>query len=516
MQILTNNKWVFFAVGLLGGFVYPPFDVYYPWLSVLCLSIYLTYMLIQINTSTSGKQAFKRVFWLSEISYIISFNWLMKPFFFIPESVVLLLLLAPLSLFVFSAFLGLFVEFSGLITYKVRNNKKYFVFALSLAFFEWIRSWIFTGFPWNQFSLVWSNIPVVLQSLSVIGPFGLTFLTVYILSFPYLLFYKRNFKSAYGISIIVISIIVILFGWWRIYTYKNIGFTDLKVRLIDARVPQPYMSSKKNVEKYQKLAHRKNWKDIDLFVLSESSSPYDLSNNGYYEKMYANINNDKSSLIVGFNRYDNFNEMTDYYDVYNTMALVNKNGINYIYDKEHLVPFGEYIPLKKYIPFKKFTEGLQDFTKGKNKNNTFNVSHLRFLPLICYEIIFTGMAVPEEIDAIVNISNDAWFGEFGKAQHLEIAKFRAVEEGLPVIRVPNYSAGNVGGSVISVLGNMIDGKIIEENDGIAGIVKDFIIPIRIERTLYSKTGNIPFLIFCIIGFLTCINPKKLFDFTKKK
>ena len=275
------------------------------------------------------------------------------------------------------------------------------------------------------------------------------------------------------------------------------------------------MSSKKNIEKYQKLARRDGWKDIDLFVLSESSSPYDLTQNGYYETVYANINNDKSSLIVGFNRYDNFNEITDDYDIYNTMALVNKTGINYIYDKEHLVPFGEYIPLKKYLPFKKFTEGLKDFSRGQ-KRDTMTIAHIKLLPLICYEIIFSGLNIPQEIDAIVNISNDAWFGEFGKAQHLEIAKFRAVEEGLPVIRVPNYSAGNIGGSVISVIGNSIDGKIVDGKDGFNGIVKDFIIPVRIERTLFSKTGNIPFIIFCIFGFIAIINFKKLFDFTKKK
>ncbi len=514
MQILTNNKFIFFIIGLLGGFVYPPFDVYYPWLSVLFLSIYLTYMLIQIDSSTSGKQAFKRMFWLSEISYIISFNWIMKPFFFIPENVILLLILAPLSLFIFSAFLGLFIEFSGVITYKAEHSKRYFVFALSIAFFEWIRSWIFTGFPWNQFSLVWSDIPVVLQSLSIIGPFGLTFLTVYILSAPYLIFYKKEFKNRYGISIISLTIVTLLFGWWRIYTHKNLGFTDLKVRLIDARIPQPYMSSKKNIEKYQKLAHRNGWKEIDLFVLSESSSPYDLSNNGYYETIYANINNEKSSLIVGFNRYDNFNEVTDDYNVYNTMALVDKNGINYMYDKQHLVPFGEYIPLKKYIPFKKFTDGLKDFSSGEHRK-IMSLSKIKLLPLICYEIVFTGLSVPYEADAIVNISNDAWFGEFGKAQHLEIAKFRAVEEGLPIIRVPNYSAGNIGGSVISAIGETLDGKIIDGKDGFKGIVKDFLIPVRLERPIYSRTGNVPFLVFCILGFIATINLKKYSIFKKK-
>ena len=90
-----------------------------------------------------------------------------------------------------------------------------------------------------------------------------------------------------------------------------------------------------------------------------------------------------------------------------------------------------------------------------------------------------------------------------------------MEEGLPVIRVPNYSAGNIGGSVISATGYMLDGKIVEGKDGVNGIVKDFIIPVRVRRTLYSKTGNIPFIIFCIISMLIVFPPQKLLKFKKK-
>lgn len=508
-----NKKLKFFIVGILGGFAYPPFNLYFPVFSVVCLSLFLSYMLYLIDVSKSAKTAFWRMFWLTEISYLISFSWIMKPFFFLPENLIIILLVAPIGLFLLTALLTLFIEFSGIITFKVSEGKRYFTFALSLTFFEWVRSWIFTGLPWNQFSLVWSGIPVFMQTLSLVGSFGLTFLTIFVLSFPYLI-YKKSWKSKTGFFVIIIFVFMLIFGLVRINKYQESKYSDFKVRLIDPQVPQYLINNKNMVDKYINLAHRDGWKDVDLFVFSETSSPFDLTNNGYYEMLYSNINNEKSSLIVGFNRYDNFDEFGQNYDVYNSLAILDKNGIKHVYDKHHLVPFGEYIPFKKLLPFKKFTEGTKDFSEGSEKKS-INYFSLKLLPLICYEIIFSELSVPEDVDVIVNISNDAWFGDLGKSQHLEIAKFRAVEEGVPIIRVANFGYKDLGPSVISALGYIENGKIVVGKDDMTGIVKDFVLPLRIERTLFSKTGNLLFLIFCFCGFFFVFNFYQLFDFTKK-
>ena len=519
MQIHMNSKIVFFIIGILGGLAFPPFNVWVPFISVLSLSLYLSYMLYLIETSKNAKQAFWRMFYLTEISYLIAFSWIMKPFYFLPNNRLLVSLMASVGVFLFTFFLTLFIEFSGIFAFKVGKKNMYFIFALSIAFFEWVRGWIFTGLPWNQFALVWSDIPLVMQVASLIGPFGLSFLTVFVLSLPYLIFYKKaGWRNHNIIAVILVILFVIGFGWWRLEKYENLGKHNFIVRLVDANLSQKFVDTKYAVERYFSLVKQDGWKNVDLFVLPETSSPFDLTNNGYYQTLYAGMNNDKSSLVVGFNRYDNFDEKFDTYDVYNSFAVMDRGGIKYVYDKRHLVPFGEYIPFKKMLPFQKFTAGLVDFSEGKSWD-MFNLKSFNFLPLICYEIIFSGLRIAEDVDAIVNISNDAWFGEIGKYQHLEIAKFRAVEEGVPVIRVSNNGVvGENSVAVISPLGILEDEIKVENlkkfDDG--SVVKDFVLPERVERTFYSKTGNWGFLIFCIVSFLWLFVISKHLDFTKKK
>ena len=513
-----KNKLFFFIVGFLGGFVYPPFSMMYPIVSVLCLSLYLSYLLYLIDKSRSARQAFWKMFWLSEISYILAFSWILKPFYFLENMPsVLVQFLSYTCLFLLTAFLTLFIEFSGIVVFKTKPKYRYFMFAVSVAFFEWVRGWLFTGLPWNPIALVWADVPIVLQVLSLFGPYALTFMTVFVLSLPYLLLYKKDWKNYNVLGAVCLCLFVVCFGGWRIHKYSGIRDNDFKLRLIDANIPQHLVYNRNVVDVYEKLIKLDGWKDIDLFVLPETSSPYDLTNNGYYQMIYSNFNNDKSSLVVGFNRYDNFDEVSEDYDVYNSFAVLNRDGVQYVYDKKHLVPFGEYIPFKRLIPFKKFTAGVKDFSKGE-KREAFIIGEQKFLPLICYEVIFSGLFIADDIDALINISNDAWFGESGKYQHFALSRFRAVEEGVSLIRVSNDGA--VGGKAVSVVSPLgierdaINSVLEEKFSGYA--VKDFVLPARVSATLFSKFGNFPFIIFCFIVFVLQFRLWQYLDFTKKK
>ena len=111
------------------------------------------------------------------------------------------------------------------------------------------------------------------------------------------------------------------------------------------------------------------------------------------------------------------------------------------YDKQHLVPFGEYVPLSDYLPIDKIVPGFGAFESG-NGTRILPVNHYMIMhPLICYEIIFPDYATSYDRvgrDVIINLTNDDWFGySFGPFQHLMMARFRAVEQGVPVIRVAN-------------------------------------------------------------------------------
>ena len=126
-----NSKIVFFIIGILGGLAFPPFNVWVPFISVLSLSLYLSYMLYLIETSKNAKQAFWRMFYLTEISYLIAFSWIMKPFYFLPNNRLLVSLMASVGVFLFTFFLTLFIEFSGIFVFKAGRKNMYFILGIN-------------------------------------------------------------------------------------------------------------------------------------------------------------------------------------------------------------------------------------------------------------------------------------------------------------------------------------------------------------------------------------------------
>lgn len=497
-------------IGIFGSFIFPPVSSFLPWLSMIALFCFISYILYLIDTAKSWKQVFKRVFLVYLIANFFAYSWILKPFYFLPISVWLIKIISYSSLFLFASYISLFSSIAGVITFYAKKNRC-FIFATSITLLEWIRGWLFTGLPWNLFSSVADNILLLQQSLSIIGSYGLSLCLVYIASIPYMLYKKKKREV---LAPVLLASVLIIFGGVRFYTNLDMGTTGLKLRLIDARLSQYDVMDKKTPEKYVKLAKKKGWENIDLFVLPETSSPFDLTNNGYYETVYSNINNSHSSVVVGFNRYANFDEVTEDYDIYNSLALVDKDGVQYVYDKQHLVPFGEYIPFNKLLGLEKFTAGAKDFSEGEIRK-PFTINNIKFLPLICYEAIFSGLGIDKNIDAILNISNDAWFGESGKVQHLQMAKFRAVEEGLPVIRVSNEGAllGSKSAVIITPTGTTLSQDTVCDKDG---CINNITLPKRLNRTFFSYTGNLLVILFCILVLSWNFNLCQCSDFTKKK
>jgi apolipoprotein N-acyltransferase len=176
--------------------------------------------------------------------------------------------------------------------------------------------------------------------------------------------------------------------------------------------------------------------------------------------------------------------------------------IQAIYDKQHLVPFGEYLPLRDILArlgLDKLAHGAVDFIPGTGPRVVALPNLPPFRPLICYEIIF-----PREVgisgdntnpEWLLNLTNDAWFGaNFGPQQHLAIARVRAVEQGLPVVRVANTGISAV-----------IDpyGRIISQLPLAAAGVIDSNLPFALPKTLYARVGDGIFALLCLllIGFL---------------
>ena len=227
-----------------------------------------------------------------------------------------------------------------------------------------------------------------------------------------------------------------------------------------------------------------------------------------YKDLFINKFSENHLIILGINNFVNSNSQQNKKYFNSLVVLNNKLEILFVYNKINLVPFGEFLPFENLLSklgFKKITSGYNSFSAGNsrkifNLGNNFNEKSI--LPLICYEIIYTGKIKTKNQppDLLVNISEDAWFGQsIGPYQHFTKAVYRAIEEGVFIAR-----SANKGVSAF------IDpsGKILKSlNTGESGNISlDF--PYFYKPTLFSNYGNkIFFLIIFLYIFLILIFKK---------
>lgn len=191
------------------------------------------------------------------------------------------------------------------------------------------------------------------------------------------------------------------------------------------------------------------------------------------------------------------------YDYTNSMlAIDNAGAIVGRYDKAHLVPFGEYIPLSRYLPFEKLVPGRGSFIPGPGVK-TMRLNGLpSFSPLICYEVIFPGAVTgAERPDFLLNITNDAWYGQSaGPHQHLAISRMRAIEEGLPLIRVANTGIS----AAYDGHGNELT-RIPLEQAGAA----DIQLPSALPPTLYAQFGDRIYGLMLILFIIAAVLARRM-------
>jgi len=205
------------------------------------------------------------------------------------------------------------------------------------------------------------------------------------------------------------------------------------------------------------------------------------------------IKNKNTTLIVGLLSHENRK-------LFNSLIFVNGTGkIDYKYDKIHLVPFGEYIPFRNKL--KKIANFLspRDFSTGVTKENIHLKGFGEIITLICYEILFSNEVsrrISENTNLLINITNDAWFGNtVGPHQHLALAKIRAVETGLPLVRVANTGIS----AFISPYGEEIV-KISIDKEG----VREANLTPPLDQTLYKNFGDLIFAISILyFMFISC-------------
>jgi apolipoprotein N-acyltransferase len=182
--------------------------------------------------------------------------------------------------------------------------------------------------------------------------------------------------------------------------------------------------------------------------------------------------------------------------IWNSLLIIGPAGdVVASYDKAHLVPFGEYVPLRNVLPMRKITPGMMDFTGGPGPR-TLSLPDLPSVgPLVCYEAIFPAAIVdPKQRPGwLLNITNDAWYGvTSGPFQHFAIARVRAVEEGLPLLR----DANNGITGAIDPYGRVLSRLNL---DAIGAL--DVPLPAALPPTIYSRIGDMIFLLLLVIELI---------------
>lgn len=370
------------------------------------------------------------------------------------------------------------------------------VFAAAWTVSEWLRAVLLTGFPWNPVGSVWGVSDPILQSVSWLSTLGLGFLTVAACAAPALFFLRSGTsKQSVGVVLVLSISLPILWGWgWSRLADADTATQDgILLRLVQPSIPQ-HLKWKSDLRQGHVL------KQLALsnrtagpagapthVIWAETNVPYLITaDSGTPASLAAGVP-ENGHLIFGAPRRNPAGQ------VFNSLVAIDDDGdVKATFDKFHLVPFGEYMPLRGILPFDKLTAGRGDFTAGPGPQ-TIKLDGLPpFASIICYEVIFSGRVVDADNrpDWILNITNDAWFGpSTGPRQHLMQARLRAIEEGLPVVRVANTGIS----AVIDPFGRIRNSLDL----GQTGIV-DAPLPMPLPPTVFSHFGQVPTLIVCLL------------------
>ena len=376
------------------------------------------------------------------------------------------------------------------------------LFAASWVFFEWLRGILFTGFPWNGIGLVWANSESAIQIVSYIGLIGLGFLTVFWASSLAALAYEKSFFSfAKFIPFVICLSIVLIPGYVRLAITEKSGFhKDIYLRIVQPNIPQSIKWSKshrmKHLSSLLELSRRPSSAPIIITVWPETASPFVVSLSKAYRKVLGDVMSENGFLLTGSIRLrtDGIQNLK----IWNSLhAISSKGRVIMTYDKHHLVPFGEFVPfsgiLRKHLGIKKITTGRTDFSAGNGPKSFILPKIPSFSPSICYEVIFSNKVayLRDRPKWFLNITNDAWFGNSsGPYQHLAMARMRAVEQGIPLVRAANTGIS----AIVDPFGHIMKFIPLEKK----GVI-DFYLPKPIEGgTVYSRIGDWPILVFIFI------------------
>lgn len=437
--------------------------------------------------------------------------WIIEPFFIEPDRHAWM---APFALILMAGGLALFWGLAAAFAVWAARATvaRLWLFALTMLAMEALRGHIFTGLPWAMLGHIWIDTPLA-QLAALAGALGLSALALVLSAGLATLWLRLRRGQWLRVGAVALLLLAVLgAGWfWGQTRLAAPGPEDraLRLRLVQPNAPQALKWDRDFAEMfyYRHLeltnAPAADGRAPDLVIWSETSVPFFLDNPMDGLRMASEAAGG-AALILGIQRRETGPGGGLRY--FNSMAVLDEAGaVSAVYDKHHLVPFGEYVPL--IGPLAERTglgwlsgfaaQALVGYTPGPGPR-LLDLGELgRVLPLICYEAIFPRhLRTTERPDWILQITNDAWFGEWiGPFQHLAQARLRAIEQGLPVVRAANTGVS----AVIDARGQMVQALGLNQTGHV-----DADLPGALNATVYSRFSDRLWHLLLLSGVLAAL------------
>jgi len=479
------------VLGAASAFAFAPFYFWPVWLFTFPA---LVWMIDGASAARRPWIAAAQIGWAFGFAYfLVGLHWVGFAFFVNAEKDGWLL---PFVAVLFPGGLALFLSAAAGAARHFWSNGPWrlFVLAASISVFEWLRGHVLTGLPWNLPGYVWSGWDAMFQSVSIFGIYGLSLITVLVVLSPAALVDADGKRSGLSWPLATaggLVAVLLAFGLVRLPSGAAPVFERVALRIVQPNVPQ--------AEKWKPELLESHWKLlIDLtrgpgletrthVIWPEAAPPFFLLSEQAGLAVIGAVLPDQAFLLTGTVRME---AAADKRQFFNSMAVVSGEGrVLASYDKAHLVPFGEYLPffqLLEPLGITKLTGGTGGYTQGAGIRTLEIPGTPSFGPLICYEVIFPGAVVEpgKRPQWLVTMTDDSWFGPWtGPYQHLGIAKIRAAEEGLAIVRAANTGVS----AIIDPYGRIITSLGL----GQTGVV-DGMLPKPLESTVFSRVGDLLF------------------------
>ncbi len=392
----------------------------------------------------------------------------------------------------------------------VRGAERVLALAAMLTATEWLRGHLLSGFPWNTFGYALTEPLALAQSVSLTGIWGLTFLCIAICASPAVLADDAadtpNPRRPVLFGLLILAGLA-SYGAARLWQNPTVMVSGVKLRIMQPNLQQDekfnYSAKSQIMERYLRLSDRATTPnsngvhDVTHLIWPESAFPFFLTREPDALAQISALLKPSTELITGAVRPAPSSGNVPH--AYNSVYVIDPDGsIRGIYDKVHLVPFGEYLPLQNLLErfgLRQLTKQVGGFLSGDRRRAMDVPGAPKMLPLICYEAIFPGAAVPagERPGWLVNVTNDGWFGiSTGPYQHFQQVRALAIAEGLPLVRAANTGISGVVDPV---------GRIIKSLPLGAEGVLDVGLPRAIAPTPYVRFGDSALILFLAVSLI---------------